>query len=132
MKIKSVQYDNRRKAFKVAASRKVYWLPYAKAEPRPSRENPVTGVRIDEELGGEGFTYELTTGEEGTVHGEQVLDYNRDPRYMRNLLLYKLTFDRPRAGPGRPSEQAGTGSPAPHLASATLSLARSNQLREVD
>jgi len=28
-----------------------------------------------------------------TVHIEQVLEYNKDPGYMRNLLLYKLTIE---------------------------------------
>lgn len=47
---------------------------------------------VDEELGHEAFTYELASGEEGTVHIDQVLDYNRDPRYLSDLLLYKLTL----------------------------------------
>lgn len=92
MKVKSVRCDNRRKAFEVATARKTYWFPYAKLRRHPSRENPILRVAVDEELGGEGFTYELRSGEEGTIHIEQVLDYNRDPRYMRDLLLYRLTL----------------------------------------
>jgi AraC-like DNA-binding protein len=92
VKIKSVHYDNRRKAFDVATSRKTYCFPYAKLDLRPSRENPIASVAVDEELGNEAFTYSLASGEEGTVHLEQVLDYNRDPRYLRDLLLYKLTL----------------------------------------
>jgi len=90
--IKRVQCDNRRKAFQIATSRQTYWFPYAKLRCQPSPENPITSVYVDEELGSEAFTYELASGEEGTVHVEQVLDYNRDPRYMRDLLLYKLTL----------------------------------------
>jgi hypothetical protein len=92
MKIRSVHYDNRRKAFRVVASRGTYWFPYAKARPRPSSEDPVASVYVDEELGNEAFTYELASGQEGTVHIDQVLDYNRDPRYLRDLLVYKLTL----------------------------------------
>ena len=54
---------------------------------------PVTEVFVDEEMGREGFTYVLTSGKEGTVHIEQVLDYNRDPGYLRELLVYKLTLE---------------------------------------
>ncbi|HEY5566535.1 MAG TPA: hypothetical protein VIM81_04740 [Gammaproteobacteria bacterium] len=50
-------------------------------------------VCADEELGREGFTYLLRSGREGTVLVDQVLEYNQDPRYMRDLLLYKLTIE---------------------------------------
>jgi hypothetical protein len=92
VKIKSVRHDNRKKAFEVATVRKCYWFPYGKLPHEPSRQNPITRVDIDGELGNEAFTYTLASGEEGTVHLEQVLDYNRDPRYLRDLLLYKLTL----------------------------------------
>ena len=48
---------------------------------------------VDRELGGEGFSYELLSGKTGTVHAEQVLEYNRDPNYVRDLMLYKLTVE---------------------------------------
>jgi hypothetical protein len=48
---------------------------------------------VDRELGGEGFIYELQSGKSGTVHLEQVLEYNRDPNYLRDLMLYKLTVE---------------------------------------
>lgn len=92
MKIKAVHADNRRNAFAVATSRAQYWFPYSKLPLPPSRTNPIAAVAVDEELGGEAFTYQLRRGEEGTVHIEQVLDYNRDPRYLRDLLVYKLTL----------------------------------------
>ncbi len=59
-------------------------------------------VYVDKELGNEGFTYELESADEGTVHIDHVLEYNRDPRYMRDLLLYNLTLtvqDRVRNSP---------------------------------
>jgi hypothetical protein len=92
MKIRSVHYDNRRKAFRVVVSRRTYWFPYAKADPRPSSKDSVLSVYVDEELGNEAFTYELASGQEGTVHIDQVLDYNRDPRYLRDFLVYQLTL----------------------------------------
>jgi hypothetical protein len=92
MKIRTVHPDNRKKAFEVVTYAKRYSFPYAKLEVRPSRQNSVRRVYIDAELGNEAFTYELASGAEGTVHIDEVLDYNRDPRYMRDLLLYKLTL----------------------------------------
>lgn len=92
MKIKKVVCNNRRKAFEVATYSKPYLFPYAKLDVQPSRQNPIRKVYVDKELDNEAFTYELESGEQGTVHIDHVLEYNRDPRYMRDLLLYKLTL----------------------------------------
>ena len=92
MKIRKVTHNNRKKAFEVASYRKDYLFPYAKLEVQPSRENTIKNVYVDEELANEAFIYELESGNEGTVHIDHVLEYNRDPRYMRDLLLYKLTL----------------------------------------
>ncbi|MGB4441617.1 MAG: hypothetical protein WBJ62_05275 [Coriobacteriia bacterium] len=53
----------------------------------------MTDVWIDEELAGEAVTYRLASGREGFVHIEMALDYNREPSYMRDLLLHKLTVE---------------------------------------
>ena len=91
MKIRSVRFNNKRKGFEARASGKTYVFPYVKARPSPTSDDPVIRVYVDKELGGEGFTYELQSGKTGTVHVEQVLEYNRDPNYLRDLMLYKLT-----------------------------------------
>ncbi|NKB70287.1 MAG: helix-turn-helix domain-containing protein [Candidatus Latescibacteria bacterium] len=92
MKIKNVSPNNRRKAFEVSTYRQGYLFPYAKLEVPPSRENPIAQVYVDKELASEAFTYALESGDEGTVHIDHILEYNRDPQYMRDLLLYKLTL----------------------------------------
>ena len=93
MKIQSVIPNNRKRAFQVKASKKLFQLPYSKVEPQPSAIDPIARVFVDKELGSEGFTYVLESGKEGTVHGEQVLEYNQDPHYLRDTLLYKLTME---------------------------------------
>ena len=93
MKIRSVRANNRKKAFEVRTYSKSLTFPYAKAEPRPNASDPVNDVRVDKELAREGFVYALASGQEGTVHVEQVLEYNQDPGYLRELLLYKLTLE---------------------------------------
>ena len=96
MKIRKVTANNRKKAFEVQAATKHFLFPYAKLEERPSRDDPVKQVFVDKELGREAFTYILASGVEGTVHIDYVLEYNEDPRYMRDLMLYKLTLEAQR------------------------------------
>ena len=93
MKIRSVAFNNKRKDFEVKVSGRKYTFPYVKARPSPTSDDQVVQVYVDKELGGEGFTYELQSGKSGTVHVEQVLEYNRDPNYLRDLMLYKLTVE---------------------------------------
>ena len=96
MKIRSVTFNNKRKDFEVRTSGKKYAFPYVKANPSPASDDQVNRVYVDKELGREGFTYELQSGKTGTVHVEQVLEYNRDPNYLRDLMLYKLTVEAQR------------------------------------
>ena len=96
MKIRSVRFNNKRNNFEVAAAGKKYVFPYVKASPAPTSDDQVTRVYVDKEIGGEGFTYKLQSGKTGTVHVEQVLEYNRDPNYLRDLMLYKLTIEAQR------------------------------------
>ncbi|MFQ5858538.1 MAG: hypothetical protein ACE5LU_23310 [Anaerolineae bacterium] len=93
MRIRSVRHNNRKKVFEVRTSAKALVFPYAKADPKPTADGPVKRVFVDEELGREGFTYELESGLTGTVHVEQVLEYNQDPNHLRDLLLYRLTLE---------------------------------------
>ena len=92
MKIKAVTCNNHKRAFEVTTRTHQYWFPFAQLELRPSRQDPVKRVYVDKELGCEGFTYELASGKQDTVHIDHVLEYNRDPRYMKDQLLYRLTL----------------------------------------
>ena len=89
--------NNRKRAFEVQTWRQWFLLPYAKTDPPPSTADPALKVFIDDELGREGFTYELASGREGSVHIEQVLEYNQDPGYLRDILLYKMTLEAQKA-----------------------------------
>ena len=93
MKILSVRQNNRRKAFEVKTGKKTLYYPYGKLDPIPEPGNKVADAYVDKEVGSEGFTYVLESGDEGTVHVEQVLEYNEDPTYLRDLLLYRLTLE---------------------------------------
>ena len=93
MKIRSVSPNNRKRAFEVKTWRQEFLFPYTKADPPPSISDSVLQVSVDNEVGREGFIYRLASGLEGSVHIEQVLEYNQDPSYMRDLLVYKLTME---------------------------------------
>jgi hypothetical protein len=93
VKIRAVKANNHKKAFEVAVSRRVLTFPYSKADPVPTPSDPIEQVYVDDELGREGFTYLLKSGSEGSVHVDSVLEYNEDPKYMRDLLLYNLTIE---------------------------------------
>ena len=93
MKIRSVRHNNRKNAFEVRTSAKTLVLPFSKAAPSPTIQDPIAELFVDPEAGREAFTYVLQSGRSGTVHVDQVLEYNQDPTYLRNLLLYRLTLE---------------------------------------
>lgn len=94
MKVKKVSYNNRRREFSVATHAGLdYTFPYAEVDPRPDARNRIEKVFVDKELGNEAITYVLNSGDEGTIHIEQILEFNQDPNYMANLLTYKLTLE---------------------------------------
>jgi hypothetical protein len=93
VKIRSIRHNNRKKVFELRTSTKTLAFPFSKAEPAPTPEDPVTELSIDAEAAREAFSYVLHSGRIGTVHIEQVLEYNQDPNYLRDLLLYRLTLE---------------------------------------
>lgn len=93
MKIRGVRINNRRKMFEVKTSTRRLLIPFAKVDPKPTAGNPVVRAYVDREIGSEGFGYVLRSGREGTLHIEQVLEYNKDPDHLRDQLLYRLTIE---------------------------------------
>jgi hypothetical protein len=94
--LRHVTHNNRKKIFEVRISTRRLAFPFFKADPAPTIQDPVIELSVDPEAGREAFTYVLHSGLSGTVHVEQVLEYNRDPSYLRNLLLYRLTLEAQR------------------------------------
>jgi hypothetical protein len=72
---------------------KLYSMPYARLDPRPSDEDGVHEACVDHELGSEAVTYVLESGIEGTVHVDAVLEYNEDPRYLAELFTHRITAE---------------------------------------
>jgi hypothetical protein len=94
VKIREVVANNRKKVFEVTVTggRKLDY-PYAKLRLKPDQSRRVAEAFVDPELAKEAFTYRLSSGEEDSVHIEQVLEYNSDPDYLKDLTLYELTLE---------------------------------------
>lgn len=82
--------------FEVQSEDRVFTYPYARLRLKPDVTNRITRVFVDPELGEEAFTYVLESGDEDTLHLDEVLEQNQDPDYLRDLLLYKLTLEAQR------------------------------------
>ena len=63
-------YD--KKVFEVRTYKGAYEYPYAKLEFPPTNANPLADFYVDDELGGEAFTYTLASGDEDTIHIDRV------------------------------------------------------------
>jgi hypothetical protein len=85
--------DNRRREWVLETSRGELSYPFAKCDPEPTPSDRVVEYSIDDELGREAVTYMLQSGRVGFVHSDMALDYNREPAYMRDLLLHQLTVE---------------------------------------
>ena len=93
MKMKSVLMNNRKKAYEIVTEKGDRFIfPYSQQQPNPTSDNKIVDLYIDKELGNEGFTYILKDGSEGAVLMDFILEYNRDPDYMRDMLLYELSL----------------------------------------
>ncbi len=92
MKVRAVVFNNRRRDFTIRIGRAEYRFPYARLEVPPAAGNPVVSAAADPEIGNEGFSYATASGDTGTVHAQQVLDYNGDSGYLRELLLHEMTL----------------------------------------
>jgi hypothetical protein len=79
VKIRKVEANNRKSEFRVVTYAGVsYVFPYVRAESKPESTNSVEEVAVDRELASEAFTHVLESGDEGSVHLDQVLDCSID------------------------------------------------------
>ncbi|HBF11795.1 MAG TPA: hypothetical protein DDW49_00130 [Deltaproteobacteria bacterium] len=97
MKIKKVHYNNRKKSFEIETKEGKFEYPYSRLLVKPTFANKIKSVFVDQELGREGFTYTFEKGGEQTILMDQVLEYNGDTDYLKNMLLYKLTVKAQKA-----------------------------------
>jgi hypothetical protein len=94
MKLRRAIINLRKKQLElVTRSGRIYPMPFARMDPRPSIKDPIAHLYVDPELANDAVTYTLASGEEGAVHIDHALDYNSDPMYVAELALHVLTCD---------------------------------------
>ena len=94
MKIHHATVNNRKAQLELTVrSGKVFPVPYAKLDPRPTPKNRIQKAYVDKELGSEAVTYVLESGDEGSIHIDHALEYNQDPIHLAELLIHKLTVE---------------------------------------
>ncbi|HKI73380.1 MAG TPA: helix-turn-helix transcriptional regulator [Pseudomonadales bacterium] len=94
MKLRNVTASNHSKEFLVVTrGGREYAFPFSRTVPAPTAADALKDVFVDKELASEGFTYTLRSGAQGSVHIEQVLEYNEDPGYLADLLTYRLSLE---------------------------------------
>lgn len=94
MKIRGVTSNNRKHEFSITTRAGAsYPFPYSEADPCPTSSDPIVDLFVDRELGSEALTFVLASGDEGSVHIDSVLEYNEDPQYLAEFLLYELSLE---------------------------------------
>lgn len=93
MKIKVVGANNRKKAIEIGTTKGSFSLPFSRLELKPTARNGIIEIYVDKELASKAVTYVLASGAEASVHVDAFLDYNRDPDFLRNAALHKLTVE---------------------------------------
>jgi len=94
VKLRRVAVNNRKHQLDITtAAGRTYPFPYVRMDPAPEPGDSIDDAYVDRELGNEAVTYVLQSGSEGAVHVDHVLEYNEDPTYLQELLLYKLTIE---------------------------------------
>ena len=94
MKVRRVAINNRKARLELStAAGEMFPFPFSKLTPRPTQRNRIREAFVDPELGGEGVTYVLESGAEGSVHIDHALEYNEDPRYLSEILMHRMTVE---------------------------------------
>ncbi len=93
MKIDSVDFNNHKSEFEISSAGRQFVFPYVRLRVRPSASDSISEVFVDDELGREAFTYLLESGAEDSIHMDAILEFNQDPDFFGDLIIYKLTVE---------------------------------------
>lgn len=91
--IRRVRPNEHKRIFVVELDDRTLAFPYVRADPRPTRIDRVFSVTVHVDIAHRGFSYVLASGRRGRVHLDQIFEYNEDPHFLRDLLLYRLTVE---------------------------------------
>ena len=93
MKIRQVTINNRKKAIEIETLKGPLSLPFSKLALKPTAKDRIKNAYVDSELDNRAITYVLDSGKEDSIHLDAFLDYNRDPDFLRKIMLHNLTVD---------------------------------------
>ena len=130
MTIKRVTVNNRRRCFEIETRKGVFAFPFVKLNLVPATTDRVKDVYVDRELGRQAITYVLESGEEDSVHLDDFLNYNKDPDYMRDMALYKLTVRARNLLKASKLPKRELARRMAHLTRSNISAPRPDQLQE--
>ena len=91
MTIDHITWNNRTAEFTIEAGGRALTFPFVKLRLKPTSSNRIVDAFPDSELGNEGFTYQLESGEEDSIHLDALLDFHKDPAYLNGILMHQLT-----------------------------------------
>ncbi len=92
--IRSVTINRRRRSLDVdVGARDALSFPWSRLDPAPETDDRVATAEVEPEFANEAIGFRLESGSEGVLHEEQVLEYHRDPDYLRDLVLHRMTVE---------------------------------------
>lgn len=91
MKIKKVTINNRKKSIEIETTQGSYSLPFSRLRLKPKLNDRIRKIYVDKDLEHKGVTYILDSGREDSIYIDAFLDFNKDPRFLKDITLHQLT-----------------------------------------
>lgn len=92
MKIKKAAVNNKKKSVEIETTQGAYSLPFSRLRLRPKPNDRIKEIYVDRDLDNRGITYRLDSGQEDSIHLDAFLDFNKDPGFLRDATLHRLTI----------------------------------------
>ena len=90
-KIKKVANNRKKKLIEIDTAKGEFSIPYSKLMISPTKKIGIDKIYVDKELGSTAVTYELEDGRVDSIPLDAFLDFNKDPDYLREIELHRLT-----------------------------------------
>jgi len=91
-KIRKATWDNKKRLIEIETAKNSFSLPFAKLMTSPTSGNPIEELYVDKELASTAITYHLKDGSVDSVPLDAFLDFNKDPDYLREAEMHRLTI----------------------------------------
>ncbi len=89
--MRHLKVNNRKRCLEWNHSKVTLTYPFSKLKIVPTSSDPIVEIYTDKETAGQWAFYKLKSGVEGNIPLDAFLEYNRDPEYIRKLVLFDLT-----------------------------------------